>query len=90
MAFADLEVEGVVELDFDGVKLRWSDLGEAKKGYRRRGRFGIARAEKQFTYGRCSVDACYQSRTRAITVVILQQEVSSLLIQGRFGVRIDQ
>ena len=64
--------------------------GWGNKGHRRRKRVAIARVEKRFTYGWCSVDACYQSGTRAIAVVILQQELSGLLIQGRFGVRIDQ
>lgn len=50
----------------------------------------MIQAEERFTYGRCSVDARYQSRTRAIAIVVLQQEFPSFLIQGGFRIRIDQ
>ena len=36
------------------------------------------------------MDARYQFRTRAIAVVVLQQELPGFLIQGRFGIWIDQ
>jgi hypothetical protein len=36
------------------------------------------------------VDTRYQSRTRAIAVVVLQQELPGFLIQSGFGIRVDQ
>jgi len=46
--------------------------------------------EQPFTYNRCSVDACDQFCTRAITIVVFQQEFPGFLIQGGFRVGIDQ
>ena len=50
----------------------------------------MIQAEEQFTYSRCGVDARYQFRTRAVAIVVLQQEFPGFLIQGGFRVGIDQ
>lgn len=50
----------------------------------------MIQAEEQFTYSRCGVDARYQFRTRAVAIVVLQQEFPGFLIQGGFWIRIDQ
>ena len=86
----DFEVEGVVESDFDGTS---NSGGRTCMGLKSAVSVNTPHGRSEgttVTYNRCSVDACDQFCTRAIAIVVFQQEFPGFLIQGGFRVGIDQ